>query len=225
MSYRDNLDALAARHAALETEVAQKTRELDQAARLLDEAKAKSKLPVLDNIRIAAPCSAEWAAMTGDERVRHCGDCKKNVYNISELTRDEAEALIVAKEGKLCVRYYQRTDGTILLKDCSIGVSRRRRRRIVAAGAAAMLAGGAALYAKLTAADDKHPVVGNITSEVETQAYAGVPVFEEPPPPPVEKARERVQVKMGGISLEDHEAFHAPKVKPPRSGRRGGASR
>ena len=53
MSYRDNLDALAARHAALETEVAHKTRELDAAARMLEEARTKAKLRLLDNIRVA----------------------------------------------------------------------------------------------------------------------------------------------------------------------------
>lgn len=197
MSYRNDLDALAARHAALEAELAQKTKELDQAARLLADAQAKSKLPVLDNIRVASPCSAAWSGMTGDERVRHCGDCKKNVYNLSEMTRDEAEALIVEKEGRLCVRYYQRADGTILLKDCVVGARRKRRRRIVAAGAAAMLAGGAALYAKL-AGDDAKP------SE-DVEAYAGELVIETPPPapPPPEvqpaqvEEREELEVVMG----------------------------
>ena len=195
MSYRNDLDALAARHAALETELAEKTKELDAAARLLAEAKAKSKLPVLDNIRVASPCSAAWSQMTGDDRVRHCGDCQKNVYNLSEMTRDEAEALIVAKEGRLCVRYFQRSDGTILLKDCTIGVRRKRRRRIIAAGAAAMLAGGAALYAKLTGDE--------ATLSDDVHVYAGTPVFEEPvedvrgeiAPPPVEH--------LGGVS-RDH---------------------
>jgi hypothetical protein len=159
MSYRDNVDALAARHAALENEVATKTRELDQATRLLDEAKTRARLPVLDNIRVASPCSADWSKMTGDERARHCGDCQKNVYNLSEMTREEAEALIYAKEGRLCVRYFRRHDGTILLKDCVVGVKRKRRRRVIVAGAAAMLAGGAALaFAKFREADRAEPV-------------------------------------------------------------------
>lgn len=139
--YRDDVEALSARHTALTHEVASKTRELSDAARLLDEAKTRARLPVLDNIRVATPCSADWAKMSGDERTRACAACNKNVYNISNMTRDEAQALIVEKEGKLCVRYYQRTDGTILLKDCSIGVGRKRKRRLVAAGAAALLAG------------------------------------------------------------------------------------
>jgi hypothetical protein len=150
MTYRNDLDALAARQTALETEVRDRTRELDDARRLVEEIQARARLPVLDNIRVAAPCPASWDAMTGDARVRACGDCKKNVYNLSELTRDEAEALIREKEGRLCVRYFQRTDGTILLKDCVVGRKRRRRRRIVAAGVAASLAGSGLAYHKLT---------------------------------------------------------------------------
>ena len=192
MSYRDNLDALAARHAALETEVARKTRELDQAARLLDEAKTRAKLPVLDNIRVASPCSADWSKMTGDERTRHCGDCRKNVYNISELTRDEAEALIVAMEGRLCVRYFQRHDGTILLKDCTVGVRRKRRRRVIVAGAAALLAGGAAIaFAKFR--EDRHQVhevMGDIAAEPTPE-----PVMGEISAPPTEPAPPPVEVK------------------------------
>lgn len=144
MSYRDDLDALSARHAALATEVAHKTHELDAATRMLDEAKARMRLPVLDNIRVASPCPAKWADMVGDEQVRHCQQCDKNVYNLSGMTREEAETLILAKQGKLCVRYFQRSDGTILTKDCMVGISKKRKRRLFAAGAAALLAAGGA---------------------------------------------------------------------------------
>ncbi|HEY5936426.1 MAG TPA: hypothetical protein VIU61_17365 [Kofleriaceae bacterium] len=153
MSYRDDVTALAARHDSLATEVAHKTRELEDATRLLEEAQAKARLPVLDNIRIAAPCDADWSKMTGDDRARHCGDCKKTVFNLSDMTRPEAEALIIEKQGKLCVRYFQRSDGTILTKDCPVGVARRRKRRLIAAGAVAMLAGGGALVWKTLRSD------------------------------------------------------------------------
>ena len=124
---------------------------LADAARILDEARAKRRLAVLDNIRIATPCPASWDRMVGDDRVRHCGDCNKNVYNLSEMTRDEAETLIVAKRGDLCARYCnQRADGTIITSDCAVGVSRRRKRRLIAAGAAALLAGGAVTARELT---------------------------------------------------------------------------
>lgn len=144
MSYRDNIDALAARHAALEAEVAAKLRERDGSAQLLREAKAKARLPVLAELRVATPCEADWNQMVGDHRVRRCGDCKQNVYNFSAMTRAEAEAVIVAKDGKMCMRYYERSDGTMLLKDCSI--KRERRGALFAAGAAAAAVAGAGLW-------------------------------------------------------------------------------
>ncbi|MDX2091990.1 MAG: hypothetical protein SFX73_29270 [Kofleriaceae bacterium] len=140
-AFRDDLEALTARHATLEAELSAKTREVAEAARMLEDMKVRRTLPVLPNIRVASPCSADWSKMSGDARVRACGDCKKNVYNLSEMTREEAEALIVEKEGKLCVRYFQRNDGTILLKDCAIGVRRRHRRILIAAGAVSLIAG------------------------------------------------------------------------------------
>ncbi len=164
MAFRDDLQALDARHTALEAEAARKVRERDEARRMLDEAKSRAKLPVLDNIRVASPCTADWGQMTGDDRTRHCGDCKKNVYNLSDMTRDEAEALIVAQEGELCVRYFQRHDGTILLADCTIGAKRRKRRKLVMiAGATALLAtGGVAAYKKLTAREEFQPTMGTM---------------------------------------------------------------
>ena len=75
----------------------------------------------LDNLRVASPCSADWNAMQGDDRKRHCDECKLNVYNLSGMTRYDAEHLLRMSEGRLCVRYFQRADGTILTKDCPVG--------------------------------------------------------------------------------------------------------
>lgn len=135
MAYRDDVFALAARHAALDAEVADTTRKLAAARAEL----ARARLPVLDNVRVASPCRADWNAMVGDARVRACGSCNKHVYNLSGMTRAEAEALIVAREGQLCVRYYQRADGTILLADCTI----RAKRRWITAAAIVAAAGTA----------------------------------------------------------------------------------
>ncbi|MEP6707239.1 MAG: hypothetical protein ABJC05_06945, partial [Pyrinomonadaceae bacterium] len=54
----------------------------------------------LDNLRPASPCPVGWEQMTGDERVRLCRLCDLHVYNISEMTRDEAYALIAKSEGR-----------------------------------------------------------------------------------------------------------------------------
>jgi hypothetical protein len=106
--------------------------------------RARGKLGVLDDVRVAAPCAVGWDRMTGDERVRRCGECKLDVYNLSGMTREEAEALITGRIDRLCVRFYRRSDGTILTADCPVGSARQQRRRLVAATAAGGLALGAA---------------------------------------------------------------------------------
>jgi hypothetical protein len=66
--------------------------------------------------------------MHGDNRVRFCDQCQLNVYNLSELSRVEAERLIAATEGRLCARFYRRADGTVLTKDCPVGLRALRKR-------------------------------------------------------------------------------------------------
>ena len=68
----------------------------------------------IDKMRVAAPCPMSWEAMTGDERVRRCHACELNIYNIAEMTADEARRLIENREGRLCIRLQRRADGTVL---------------------------------------------------------------------------------------------------------------
>ena len=89
----------------------------------------------LENVRIASPCSTRWEDMYGDDRTRFCGECKLNVYNLSGMTKYDAENLFRLSEGRLCVRYYQRPDGTILTKDCPVGWRRVKERVSVFAAA------------------------------------------------------------------------------------------
>ena len=77
---------------------------------------------MLDQIKIASPCAADWERMQGTDRVRFCGDCKKNVFNLSAMTRRDAEALIKETHGDLCARLYRRVDGTVLTEDCPVGL-------------------------------------------------------------------------------------------------------
>lgn len=60
--------------------------------------------------------------MSGDDRVRYCGECRLNVYNLSGMSRRDATELIQLVEGRLCVRFYRRKDGTLLTSDCPIGM-------------------------------------------------------------------------------------------------------
>jgi hypothetical protein len=94
--------------------------------------------------------------MVGDDRVRFCEHCAKNVYNLSAMPRQEAEGLLFAKEGKVCVRLYKRADGTVLTNDCPVGVRRRRRRRIAALAVGSGLAAAAAMSARGLCAMGSH---------------------------------------------------------------------
>ena len=89
----------------------------------------------LRNLRVASPCSADWDLMEGDERVRFCGQCNLHVYNISEMSRAAAIALVADTEGRLCTRFFRRPDGTVLTKDCPTGLRAVRARASRAAGA------------------------------------------------------------------------------------------
>jgi hypothetical protein len=75
----------------------------------------------LDSVKVASPCSADWNTMVGNNRQRFCGQCKLNVYNLSGMTRQEAENILMNAEGRLCARFFRRSDGTIITKDCPVG--------------------------------------------------------------------------------------------------------
>ena len=103
----------------------------------------------LDHVTVAAPCDAGWENMVGNERVRFCGKCSMNVYNLSGMTKREAERLVVQAEGRLCIRFYRRADGTILTKNCPVGLRalKRRAAKIATACASAALSFFAGLFA------------------------------------------------------------------------------
>jgi hypothetical protein len=149
MTRSSDLETLAVQHAALAAELAEHERELSETRTHLDEARQRRRLPVFAEIRVASPCRADWSRMVGDDRVRHCGDCKRYVYNLSAMTRAEAEALIGSLENAPCIRYYERADGTILFADCTVLRSQRRRGRLTVAGAALAAAAGIASLATM----------------------------------------------------------------------------
>jgi hypothetical protein len=73
--------------------------------------------------------------MEGDERIRFCSGCRLHVYNLSAMDLGEAAETLLEHEGRLCVRFYRRRDGTILTTDSPVGVERvRKQRRAIAVG-------------------------------------------------------------------------------------------
>lgn len=131
-----HIDASNARRAGL-------VREANELARRLRDARRSP----LDDVRIATPCSARWDDMVGDDRIRHCRACDKDVFNIAGMSRAEASALVTNRSG-LCIRMFKRADGTVMTADCPVGVRKKRVRRLAILGAGISAAlGGGLLYA------------------------------------------------------------------------------
>ncbi|HEY4223822.1 MAG TPA: hypothetical protein VGO62_20845 [Myxococcota bacterium] len=172
-------------------------------------------LPIvnLDDIHVASPCSMSWDDMVGGDRVRFCAACEKNVFNLSDMKRDEALALLRGAEGRVCGRFYRRADGTVLTADCPVGVrlAARRAKRAVLGATAASLGAVAAVLGFLATTQLRRPTEGmraGVTALVAHVEETKVAVEATLPSPPL-------QPVAGGIGI-------APVLQaqePPTAGR------
>jgi hypothetical protein len=119
------------------------------------------------NFRIASPCHAGWDRMSGDGRVRFCDSCQLNVYNFSEMTSDEINSLILKTEGRLCARLYRRTDGTIITRDCPVGIKAFRQKisRVATAAFATILSACSFVFSQTPKQDKECKQIPAITFE------------------------------------------------------------
>lgn len=161
----------------------------------------------LDSISVASPCHAEWSDMVGSDKVRFCASCQKSVFNLSGMKRDEALDLLRATEGRACVRFYRRADGTVLTEDCPVGVAlivKKAKRATLAAAAvslgavAAMLAflGGAFTKRACERIDEVRATIENTIDDVEQP-----PLMGEPPPVPDLGKPPPKQPRMGRVKM------------------------
>ncbi|MBL8681156.1 MAG: hypothetical protein JNK05_18410 [Myxococcales bacterium] len=175
--------AKLAEHPSLERELLATIKDLEETYAELNviAAPARRSLPLLQRIHVASPCNVPWDSMQGDGRVRHCASCDKDVFDLSSLTREQAEALLIEKNGKLCATYYRRADGTILTADCDVGVAKKKKARRQALVAAAALTTTAAIAVAATSlrdesrGDDNHLVLASGATVTPT-----LPVTETP---------------------------------------------
>ena len=156
--------------------------------------------------------------MPGDEQVRHCGQCKQNVYNVEAFTRAEALRLL---NGRACLRIYRRPDNTVLTSDCRERLRAARKRGLLIFAGVAVVVLWAQICAQFVGLMGLRRLVGGTRTMGEPIAVPGqiappvnqmpVPMpyapVQGPPPPP----------KMG-------EAPPAPPKKPmpPKGHRQGG---
>ncbi|MBK8237384.1 MAG: hypothetical protein IPK74_17715 [Deltaproteobacteria bacterium] len=125
------------------------------------------------HLPIAAPCHEDWDAMTPVDRGRFCQSCTKKVHDLTEMTQDEAQALLDARAGeRICVRYAHDDHGRI-----------RFRPAALAAVAVAALAACTPHAPPESAPHDPHdPVVGTVASPPSIPTAPTPPVVAPPPP-------------------------------------------
>jgi hypothetical protein len=130
--------------------------------------------------------------MTGDEQIRFCPQCQLNVYNLSAMPREEAEAIVRQREtARVCIGFYRRPDGTILTRDCPVGAAvlarlraaRWRLRLLSVAALVLLFAAFAWLTAWVDGRRDKDEKASRFR-EVEPFRTVLNWVAPEPPPPP-----------------------------------------
>lgn len=81
----------------------------------------------VERIVIQAPCQVGWDEMTGDDMIRFCGQCKKNVHNLSTLPDDRlAEVLAERKIKEACVIMSKDKDGRVKFDNCPVALRKVR---------------------------------------------------------------------------------------------------
>ncbi len=235
MAYRDDREALEghkteleakltalraqlAENKALEATTLETVRELEETYVKLRIAKAKTgegaqrrALPLLERVYIAAPCAVPWESMTGDERARVCASCDKTVYDLSAMTRDEAEALLKSKGTDACLRIFRRFDGTVLTADCPVGVAKKKRARRRGAVAGVLAAAAAAAgFAWSTRERSESPLAGTTgTTSTHVENSSGDDGAQLPPGVP------SIHDERGAVSSGGGVVAIAPDPAPP----------
>src|SRR5688500_10346242 len=91
--------------------------------------------------KLSSPCPVSWESMIGGNKSRYCGQCRLNVYNLVEMSREEVAEVVRSAGGRFCGRMYVRPDRTATLRDCPRGGFRKRLRRALMVTAVLALAG------------------------------------------------------------------------------------
>jgi hypothetical protein len=147
----------------------------------------RRSLPVLDSspdaldlVEIPIPCEVPWDAMPGDEQVRHCGQCKQNVYNVEAFTRAEALRLLGARA---CLRIYRRPDNTVITSDCRERLRAARKRGLLVFAGVALIVLWAQICAQFVGLVGLRRLFGGERTMGEPVA---IPLPGQIAPPPIE---------------------------------------
>lgn len=153
-----------------------------------------NKKSVLNSIEVKSPCNESWDEMFGNDEVRFCSHCAKDVHNLSAMTRQKAEKLLKSNKS-LCVRYIKNTQGEIVTAPPKF--TQITRRATIAAG---VLASSLVLTTMTYAQAAPEPVQTKRTS---TQTSKEKP----------SKTEQNQQLSMFSGKVQDSEGAVIPKAK------------
>jgi ankyrin repeat protein len=128
-----------------------------------------------DRMFIAAPCDADWDSMIGNSRVRFCRHCNLHVTNLSEITRPEAMRLVAQSEGRLCLRFERRSDGSVLTKQMASPLHQigRRASRLAAGAFGATLSLATAAAAQVNSRGPQPVADGQVSPQKQKASDVG----------------------------------------------------
>lgn len=106
--------------------------------------RAKNPVEFLEPIvadRKVGQCQWSWPdAFYGKERYRACAICQAGVYDFTGLEREQAEAIVFKRENSKKPKFYARSDGKFMIRDCPKAVARKMQKLTLAALAIAFVA-------------------------------------------------------------------------------------
>jgi hypothetical protein len=143
----------------------------------------KAAPDALDLVEIPIPCEVPWDEMPGDAQVRHCGQCRQNVYNVAAFTRAEAIQLL---RSRACLRIYRRPDNTVITSDCRARLRAARKRGLLVFAGALLVVMWAQICAQFVGMMGLKRLLGGrpMMGEPAPIAMPGQIALSPPPPPP-----------------------------------------
>lgn len=123
-------------------------------------------------IRVQAPCSADWETMAARKEGRHCAQCDRLVYDLARMSEGAVRAL-AAQRGrrKICVRYAVREDVGVHTAPRPLGPTSR----LGAQAGPVLVAASVAVASACAPAPAAAPVVAPDPVQVASRAITEVP--------------------------------------------------
>jgi hypothetical protein len=153
--------------------------------------------------------------MPGDDQVRHCGQCKQNVYNVASFTRAEANRLL---RGRACLRIYRRPDNTVITSDCRARLRAARKRGLLIFAGTLLVVLWAQICAQFVGLMGLKRLVGGRATMGEPAPIAAPPPMPgqiAPPPPPAIHVPKAGMPVMGEAPPKPQKHVGKPKLPAP----------